>query len=291
MMLGISLMGYGKEIDEWQDFGSDSNGINYQVKFNEHGAILKNNETLELIYLGKSYDVYSRKYGNGKWKNTDNYLGDLYIEFNSNKIKFSGSYLRYVKTYTNDTFSGNLMLIEEGFQMDGKKEGFWYEYSAYDYFFSTPTDSFGDYRGTISSKRYYINDKLKYEYNQNGLTSFVARINYDDKEKIVSGLVYFSELNKIKDKYFYKGKLYTGDYFKTEHDNQFLNGEYIEEIIKLGSIKNGNFDGKQIYFENLNDIGTMVTDENITFNQLYKELKLEKDIVKIENYNNGKLVN
>jgi uncharacterized protein YecT (DUF1311 family) len=65
--------------------------INYKIQYSEHGAIIKPDNSSELIFLGKDCDVYSKKLGKGIWNFHDNKPG-FWIEFNSGTVMATNIY-------------------------------------------------------------------------------------------------------------------------------------------------------------------------------------------------------
>jgi len=66
---------------------TSSNGITFQVKYNEHGAVLNstNNSENLTLYLGRSCDAYSKRFGEGSWSWAN---GGTVVDFSSKNFGF-----------------------------------------------------------------------------------------------------------------------------------------------------------------------------------------------------------
>ena len=74
----------------WKNLG-DIDSINYKIKYNEDGAVIKHDNNSGLIYLGKDCDVYSKELGKGTWNFYD-FMPGFWIKFNNGTVMSTNIY-------------------------------------------------------------------------------------------------------------------------------------------------------------------------------------------------------
>ena len=178
---------------------------------------------------------------------------------------------QYFKSYSNDTYSGKTIVYEEGFLKQGVKEGVWLIHSTYD-----------KYENIILNQSIYKHGNLEKE-ELNGLYGeFIGAINYRNN-KIIDGIINLGNLNFKNERYYLNGVTYTGDYFIIEDFATCCGGQ----ISKIGTIKNGQLDGKQVLVKKIDDYNSFMIDKNSSFITLYKKLSSANMIKQIVNYKDG----